>query len=61
VENVGTNSALHQNMNDADKYRKEAEHCREQAARAISPLDKEAWLLLAADWLLLAQHAETRC
>jgi hypothetical protein len=33
---------------DADRFRKEAEECREQAAKAISQLDREAWLRLAA-------------
>jgi hypothetical protein len=36
----------------------EAERCRRKAAEAISPLDKEAWLQLAAEWLSLASiHA----
>jgi hypothetical protein len=33
---------------------------REQAEKAISQLDKEAWLRLAADWIKLAQAAEER-
>jgi hypothetical protein len=32
---------------DAAKFRKQAEECREQAAKAVSPLDKEAWLRVA--------------
>jgi hypothetical protein len=43
---------------DADKFRKEAEECREQAAKAISELDKETWLRLAAEWIKFAQSAE---
>jgi hypothetical protein len=43
---------------DADGFRKQAEECREQAAKAISPLDKEEWLRLAAEWIKLAQSAE---
>jgi hypothetical protein len=39
---------------DADRFRKQAEECREQAAKAISPLDKEAWLQVAEEWLKLA-------
>jgi hypothetical protein len=27
---------------DADRFRKQAQECREQAAKAVSPLDKEA-------------------
>jgi hypothetical protein len=45
---------------DAARFREEAQECREQAAKAISPLDKEAWLRLAADWIKLAQDAEGR-
>ena len=43
---------------DADRFRKEAEECREQAAKAISPLDKEEWLCLAAEWIKLAQGTD---
>jgi hypothetical protein len=45
---------------DAQRFRKDAQECREQAEKAISPLDKEAWLRLAADWIKLAQAAEER-
>jgi hypothetical protein len=45
---------------DADRFRKEAEECRKLAERAIAPLDKEAWLRLAADWVKLAATAEER-
>jgi hypothetical protein len=34
---------------DAQRFRTDAQECREQAEKAISPLDKEAWLRLAAD------------
>jgi hypothetical protein len=34
---------------DAVRFRKQAEQCREQAAKALSPLDKEAWLRVAED------------
>jgi hypothetical protein len=43
---------------DADRFRKQAEECREQAERAINPLDKEAWLRVAGEWIKLAQSAE---
>ena len=43
---------------DAERFRSEAEECRQKAARAYSRLDKEAWLLLAADCLRLAEEAE---
>ena len=47
-------------MTDADRFRDEAEECRAQAERSINPLDKEAWLRLAGDWIKLAQAAEER-
>jgi hypothetical protein len=41
-----------------DEYRAQAERCRQKAAEVISPLDKEAWLQLAAEWLSLASIHE---
>jgi hypothetical protein len=43
---------------DEERYRKQAEDCRQMAAKAISPLDKEAWLKLAGDWLRLTDHRD---
>jgi hypothetical protein len=37
----------------ADRYRQQAEACRQQAQKAVSPLDKEAWLRVAQEWLML--------
>jgi hypothetical protein len=51
-------SALGTNM--ADEYRKNADDCREQAAKALRPLDKERWLKLAEDWLKLAKIEESK-
>jgi hypothetical protein len=45
---------------DAHRFRKQAEDCREQAAKAVSPLDKEAWLRVAEEWLKLALSVEDR-
>ena len=45
---------------DAARFRKQAEQCREQAAKALSPLDKEAWLRTAEEWLKLAQSVDDR-
>ena len=45
-------------MSDASKYRREAEECRRNAERASRPIDREAWLRLAADWAKLAEGAE---
>jgi hypothetical protein len=45
---------------DAARFRKQAEDCRAQAAKAVSPLDNEAWLRAAEEWLKLASSAESR-
>jgi hypothetical protein len=45
-------------MSSDDGYRKQADECRQQAEKAISPLDKEAWLRVAEEWLKLAQSNE---
>jgi hypothetical protein len=45
---------------DAAKFRKQAEEARVQAAKSVSPLDKEAWLRIAEEWLKLAQSAEQK-
>jgi hypothetical protein len=45
---------------DAAKFRNQADECREQAAKALSPLDKEAWLQVAEEWLKLAMSGEKR-
>jgi hypothetical protein len=43
---------------DADRYRKHAEECRQQAAKAVSPVDKQQWLRRSEEWLRLAQSGE---
>jgi hypothetical protein len=45
---------------DADRFREQAEECRQLAAKAIHEVDKQAWLRLAADWIKLAQEVEER-
>ena len=45
---------------DADNFRRQADICQEQAAKAVTQPDKDAWLRLAADWLKLAENAERR-
>jgi hypothetical protein len=42
----------------AARFREQAEECRQQAARTLRPLDKEAWLRLAMEWTKLAQASE---
>jgi hypothetical protein len=39
---------------------KQAEECREEAAKAVNPLDKEAWLRLAEEWLKMASSVDAR-
>jgi hypothetical protein len=43
-----------------DRFLNEAEECLRQAAMAIEPLDKKAWLQLAEDWMKLARAAKKR-
>ncbi|MBR1152826.1 hypothetical protein [Bradyrhizobium sp. JYMT SZCCT0428] len=45
---------------DAARFRKLADECRDQADRAKNPLDQEHWLKLAGDWIKMAQEAEAR-
>jgi hypothetical protein len=44
----------------ATRFRKQAEECRQQAEKALSPLDREAWLRVADEWLKLALSADAR-
>ena len=39
----------------ADHYLKQAEECRDQAARALRDEDRESWLKLAAKWHRMAE------
>jgi gluconate kinase len=41
----------------ADHYLKEAEECRDQAARALRDEDRQSWLKLAAKWQRMAEKA----
>ncbi|GLR87997.1 hypothetical protein [Bradyrhizobium iriomotense] len=45
---------------DAEWFRKEAEECRQQAGKTVDPIDREAWLKLAADWAKLAEDDDRR-
>lgn len=45
---------------DAARFRKLADECREQGERALNPLDKESWLRLAGEWTKMAQSAELK-
>jgi hypothetical protein len=44
----------------AARFRKQAEECREEAAKAVSPIDKEAWHRLAEEWLKMASSVDAR-
>ena len=45
-------------MSRADEFRKNADECRQQAAKSFNPLDKERWLMIAEHWLRMAQEAD---
>ena len=45
---------------DAARFRKRVEECREEAAKAVTTPEKEAWLRLAEEWLQLAISVEAR-
>jgi hypothetical protein len=44
----------------AARFRKKAEECRAQAAAAVNPIDKEAWLRLSEEWLRMASSVDAR-
>jgi hypothetical protein len=41
-----------------DEYRKQAEQCRKNAEGSLKQDDRAFWLLLAANWLKLAQNCD---
>jgi hypothetical protein len=45
---------------DADRFRRQAAECVQEAEKSISPLDKETWLRVAAEWMKLAQSIDDR-
>jgi hypothetical protein len=45
---------------DVQMFREKAEECRQEAAKAVSPVEAERWRRLADEWLKLAQSAERR-
>ena len=45
-------------ISDTNKYRCEAEECRRNSERTLRPIDRDAWLRLAADYARLAEAAE---
>ncbi len=47
-------------QSEADRFRSRAAECRRSAEDAMSELDKEGWLRLAAEWDKLAEIAMRR-
>jgi hypothetical protein len=45
---------------DAIRFRQQAGEARARAADVTNVIDKEAWLLVAEDWLKLAQAVDAR-
>jgi hypothetical protein len=45
---------------DTKRYRKQAEECRKLAKKSANQFDKKSWLLLADDWIKLAEADEER-
>jgi hypothetical protein len=43
---------------EAANFRKLAEGCRQEAAAAVSAVEKQRWLRLSDEWLKLAQSAD---
>jgi hypothetical protein len=42
----------------AAEYRRKAQECRDEAARAFNEADRKTWLRMAEEWLMLARNAE---
>jgi hypothetical protein len=45
-------------LDDANRFRQQAEDCRQQEERARTTLDKETWLKLADEWSKLVAASE---
>jgi hypothetical protein len=44
-------------MTKVEKYHKTAVECREEADKAIRPIDRAHWLELAEQWVRMAHEA----
>jgi hypothetical protein len=42
----------------AAEYRRKAQECREEAARAFNEADRKTWLRMAEEWMTLARNVE---
>jgi len=45
---------------DAARYLRQAKDCLDEAEKAISEVDKEAWLKLSEEWMEMALKAQQR-
>jgi hypothetical protein len=45
---------------ESAKFRRQAEEAQEHAAKSVSPIEKEASLRIAEEWLKLALSADGR-
>ena len=45
-------------LQSAEHYQAKAEQCREWAAKALTPQEKEDWLKLAAEWGAMASEVD---
>jgi len=43
---------------NAARYFRLAKNCLDEAEKATSPVDKEAWLKLREEWLAMAEKAQ---
>ena len=58
---VSTLAQLERNVTMWDKvvqFRRQAQDCKDRAAGARDPIDEDAWLKLAEEWLALASANE---
>lgn len=56
--NAAKSKANGRYMDDADRYRRQAKICLDEAQKATSVEDAEAWLKLAEEWMAMAEAAE---
>lgn len=45
---------------DAERFKSNADECRQYAAKAVSDDDRRAWQRLADEWDKLSEHARLR-
>lgn len=45
---------------NVNRYRAHAADCQTQAELSLNQFDKDAWLVLASDWIELAESVEWR-